>query len=435
MTMMHYSLSRASGAWHAVAKRAGSVVLTIVVLTALAHTQQLYWLGSVGGDFGAVYHIADNGVAVGYSKDSDFINKPIVWDATNGLRVLPTLGGTFGEAWHCTPDGSRIVGFAANAQGRQRAVLWERAADGVNYTVLDLGTLGGTSGAALGISPDGNFITGWMSTAANTYGAFLYDVQNRARLGLGTLGGTHSIGRRVTVVGNVIIVAGSAQITTQSSGDVYRPFRWTSNNNQMVNLGAPFGQSGPAYAYDMSLDGQTIVGEAPPIPDRWAAYRWQNGSFTRLDGPPNFSYNSSALETSANGSIIVGFGRNSLGWATACRWVNGVVENLNLVYRDLLRGGFLTQARGISPNGRYIGGFGYNAATYRYEPFVLDTQACVTHDGDVDDNRCVDDADLLAVLFAFGNTGSNLGRVDVNCDEVVDDADLLQVLFNFGSGC
>lgn len=60
---------------------------------------------------------------------------------------------------------------------------------------------------------------------------------------------------------------------------------------------------------------------------------------------------------------------------------------------------------------------------------------CVSHNGDVDNNGCVDDADLLAVLFGFGQTGNNLGRVDVNCDQVVDDADLLTVLFNFGSGC
>jgi hypothetical protein len=60
---------------------------------------------------------------------------------------------------------------------------------------------------------------------------------------------------------------------------------------------------------------------------------------------------------------------------------------------------------------------------------------CQPHNGDVVEDGCVDDADLLAVLFAFGNTGSNLGRVDVNCDQVVDDADLLTVLFNFGSGC
>lgn len=58
--------------------------------------------------------------------------------------------------------------------------------------------------------------------------------------------------------------------------------------------------------------------------------------------------------------------------------------------------------------------------------------ACVPSSGDVDDNGCVDDADLLEVLFAFGATG---GDADVNCDGVVDDADLLEVLFAFGSGC
>ncbi len=55
-------------------------------------------------------------------------------------------------------------------------------------------------------------------------------------------------------------------------------------------------------------------------------------------------------------------------------------------------------------------------------------------EGDVDGNGCVDDADLLAVLFAFGQTGSGLAE-DVNGDGVVDDADLLTVLFNFGTGC
>jgi hypothetical protein len=46
----------------------------------------------------------------------------------------------------------------------------------------------------------------------------------------------------------------------------------------------------------------------------------------------------------------------------------------------------------------------------------------------------VDDADLLEVLFAFGNSAPN-ADVDVNFDGVVDDADLLEVLFNFGSSC
>jgi len=51
--------------------------------------------------------------------------------------------------------------------------------------------------------------------------------------------------------------------------------------------------------------------------------------------------------------------------------------------------------------------------------------------GNVNDDCIVDDADLLAVLFAFGSSDPN---TDVNGDGIVDDADLLTVLFNFGTG-
>jgi hypothetical protein len=50
--------------------------------------------------------------------------------------------------------------------------------------------------------------------------------------------------------------------------------------------------------------------------------------------------------------------------------------------------------------------------------------------GDVNNDDTIDDADLLAVLFAFG---SNDFEADANGDGVVDDADLLLVLFNFGA--
>lgn len=113
------------------------------------------------------------------------------------------------------------------------------------------------------------------------------------------------------------------------------------------------------------------------------------------------------------------------------------MQDLNQVFASLLTtGSYLAAAYAISPDGRYIVGAGYNAATGRYEAYLLDTgPRCTAHNGDTDGSGCVDDADLLAVLFAFGSTGQSLGRVDVNCDGTVDDADLLMVLFNFGSGC
>jgi hypothetical protein len=112
------------------------------------------------------------------------------------------------------------------------------------------------------------------------------------------------------------------------------------------------------------------------------------------------------------------------------RWQLGTattqVEDLNQTYAALLTdGSVLRSANAFSANGRYIVGWGYNAATRRDEAFLLDTQGCASQNGDVDANGCVDDADLLAVLFNFGNTGSNSGTRRHQLRRVVDDADLL----------
>ena len=71
-----------------------------------------------------------------------------------------------------------------------------------------------------------------------------------------------------------------------------------------------------------------------------------------------------------------------------------------------------------------------NDSGYYDNYYVAAIRAVV--DGDVNGDGCVDDADLLAVLFNFGSSDI---VSDVNDDSVVDDADLLTVLFNFGSGC
>lgn len=60
--------------------------------------------------------------------------------------------------------------------------------------------------------------------------------------------------------------------------------------------------------------------------------------------------------------------------------------------------------------------------------------ALVRRYGDTNADGCVNDADLLTVLFQFGQAGDSLAG-DVDRDGVVNDADLLAVLFQFGSGC
>lgn len=55
-------------------------------------------------------------------------------------------------------------------------------------------------------------------------------------------------------------------------------------------------------------------------------------------------------------------------------------------------------------------------------------------EGDVDLDGCVNNADLLQVLFDFGQQGA-FRPADLNSDGSVNNADLLLVLFNFGQGC
>jgi probable HAF family extracellular repeat protein len=142
---------------------------------------------------------------------------------------------------------------------------------------------------------------------------------------------------------------------------------------------------------------------------------------------------SEAFGVSADGAVVVGWALNAAGFYRAFRWTaSGGMEDLNTTYASLLtNGSVLGEARAISPDGRYIVGWGYNAATGRNEAFLLDTG--FPRRGDVDRNGCVDDADSAAVLFEFGGRGYR--NEDLNWDGTIDDADLLIVLFHFGSGC
>ncbi|GIV05348.1 MAG: hypothetical protein KatS3mg016_0923 [Fimbriimonadales bacterium] len=393
--------------------------LTVTVIT---HAQSLTWLGVLPEAYEseAMGVSADGSVVVGTSRSS--APRAFRWTRNGGMQDLGTLGGILALGTAISADGQTIVGYSSDAQGRLLAFRWR------NGQMTSLGALTGVVWSeAYGVSADGSVISGHAWGFAN-FTAVRWN--NGVIQNLGTLGGANA-SRAWGVSGDGRVVVGAAFFPSQGFPEA-RAVRWT--NSAIQQLGAVPGYR-RSWAFAASYDGCVVVGYAyadddvsPSISIRWVNGQAQNLGWLPMGGADG----SIAYGVSGDGSIVVG---NSDG--RAYRWTQATgMQNLNTVYASLLADGSrLHSANAISPDGRFIVGRGYNAATGRTEAFLLDTATCTAHNGDVDNNGCIDDADLLQVLFAFGQTGQNLGRVDVNCDSAVDDADLLIVLFNFGGGC
>lgn len=123
-----------------------------------------------------------------------------------------------------------------------------------------------------------------------------------------------------------------------------------------------------SVAYDVSADGSMVVGVAYDTNGNQRAFHWTAGKMEDLGTLGGDE--SSAHDVSADGSVVVGKSNGR-----AFRWTfKGGMEDLNKTYAHLLTDGSeLRAAYAISPNGRYIVGHGYNAATKRLEAFLLDT--------------------------------------------------------------
>lgn len=126
----------------------------------------------------------------------------------------------------------------------------------------------------------------------------------------------------------------------------------------------------------------------------------------------------------------------SAGWYRLRLEVRGnrIIGVFGGTYGSLNDGTLITAAATPNPYGAFYIGYRevYTTDTFANPVRIDALRLFVPIDGDVNGDGCVDDADLLAVLFAFGG---NSPLEDVNGDGVVDDADLLTVLFNFGTGC
>jgi probable HAF family extracellular repeat protein len=212
-------------------------------------------------------------------------------------------------------------------------------------------------------------------------------------------------------------------------------FRWTTADG-MTGLGGLPGDTFLSGARAVNEDGSVVVGRSRSGAGH-EAFRW-----TAPDGMVGLGhlpgededFDSVALDVSAHGSVIVGSSTSASG-QSAFLWTPdlGMVslqQHLLALGTPGLDGWTLTQALGVSADGRTIVGVGINpqqkteawAALLPDEP---ESAYDCTGDG------LVNIDDLLMVISAWGPCASRCSA-DFDDDGAVDIDDLLLVINNWG---
>lgn len=110
-------------------------------------------------------------------------------------------------------------------------------------------------------------------------------------------------------------------------------------------------------------------------------------------------------------------------------WITG--NHTTTSYNNLWHAPVNNQNPNFTRQFNQIGSFPYFSAPHETEGMTGIVH--VRRIGDTNLDGCVNDVDLLNVLFNFGESGPSF--YDLNYNGLVDDDDLLLVLFNFGNGC
>jgi len=322
----------------------------------LSRSCSITWFGTLGGATSRAFDVsADGSVVVGQSGNIYRNGHAFRWTRETGLQDLGTLGGLVSRATGVSADGSVIVGWADDAYGQRRAFCWTAATGRIE----DLG-----AGEINDISADGLVVVGCSGLSTGMAGSFFSPRAFRQ---------TATAGREYLCEGEAFGVSADGSVVVGTSHP--HAFRWTERGGIEVLDALPdMILSGVCFALDVSADGAVVVGGVEQSNGYARAFRWTStegmllldtlgGNFSRANG------------VSANGRVIVGWASNRYGQLHAFRWTpSRGMEDLNTTYADLLTdGSVLETAIATSSDGRYIVGWGANAATGRTEAFLLDT--------------------------------------------------------------
>lgn len=337
------------------------------------------------GDLPSAYTTQFTSLAYGVSSDGSVVvgesfssyQEAFRWTELGGMVGLGDLatGSNMSVARGVSADGSVVVGVSSTSGG-DRPFRWAGGA------MVNLGKLaGGNAHAkAWGVSADGSVVVGESGSTFAGVGsveAFRWS-QATGMLGLGDLAGgaNRSVAFAASADGSVIVGEGSI------AGGASRAFRWTQAGG-MVDLGILPGYIS-SLALGVSPDGNVVIGVNGSTTGAQQAFRWTAGSgMVGLGDLPGGNYYSIARGVSADGNRIVGISvglSGSIGDAFIWEPGTGMRDLQDVLVSDygfkIPAGWFLRDARAISPDGRFIVGYGNNPDG-KVEAWLVDLGAVV----------------------------------------------------------
>lgn len=297
-------------------------------------------------------------------------------------QMLPTLPSAYPSAmpWDVT-DAGTVVG-RSDRDGEMRAVRWP-AGGGIEELALPPEF---TSGEARSVALLGDVIVGSAATQYETY-AVRWMSGNAEVLNLGA--GGNSMAHAVSADGNVIV--GEADFDNAGRMSA---FRWSAADGAQALF------TDQSVATDTTDDGSVIVGG---VTDYWSgdrvAFRWSAMTGAQLLGDlPGGATHANAHAVSSDGGTVVGTGEIAGYELRAFIWTEALGmrdlgEWLAIEHNVDLQGWTLIEAMDVSADGSVIVGIGRDAGG-AYGPWMVTLSGSAPPFTDSDGDGMADDWEL-----------------------------------------
>ena len=362
---------RRAGAGIAVACLAAAVIAVIAPgapaspVPAPAPAARFQGLGDLpGGEFQSLAAgvSADGSVVVGTSR-SDLGDEAFRWTRAGGLQRLGALeagpdGLTQSSATGVSADGNVVVGYSGRGgqvSAQFRAFRWTPAGGMQSLGVLNhpdhADDTANTYSMAHDVSADGNTIVGQSGSPFGSQEAFRWTPAEGMR-GLGDM----SAPSRLNSIALAVSSDGSTAVGRATGG----AFRWTAAGG-MQDVPLPAHAIGPSIATEVNADGSVVAGRYPYQSLGEDGYYYHDFRWSAAGGSQQLP-TGGIYALSADGSVVLGVIGNDAAIWTSAGGVQRLKDVLERQYGLDLAGWTLNAALDLSADGTAIVGWGHNPA-------------------------------------------------------------------------